>query len=161
VQSFAPCGGDGGLAVFCAEDQMVMEGAMGGWHGLRNNIVGRRGLSGNFCRPCRGVGRGGPLPGAYAPRLLSGRPSGPQDIGGCRSVAETRHRITRHRITRHRITRHRITRHRITRHRIMRRGITLRGFAHRGIGRDGITRGALRRLRNFWFVGWRWVGRGG
>ena len=141
MQSFAPCGGDGGLAVFCAEDQMVMEGAMGGWHGLRNNIVGRRGLSGNFCRPCRGVGRGGPLPGAYAPRLLSGRPSGPQDIGGCRSVAETRHRITRHRI--------------------MRRGITLRGFAHRGIGRDGITRGALRRLRNFWFVGWRWVGRGG
>ena len=32
MQSIAPCRTDDALAIFCAEDQMVMKGAMGRWH---------------------------------------------------------------------------------------------------------------------------------
>jgi hypothetical protein len=67
VQSIAPGGTDDGLAIFRAENQMVMEGAMGRWHGLASmpewpNLCGksqpplpgrgeRDGITGGLRRP--------------------------------------------------------------------------------------------------------------
>jgi hypothetical protein len=57
VPGWRDCGGPSGM------------GLMGG--------MGRMGLMIQFFCPCRGVSRANSQPGAYAPRLHSGRPSGP------------------------------------------------------------------------------------